>query len=61
MARELDIPLYIAAPASNFDLSIADGTDLEYDEVRSFCVAAASETPAHPAFDVTLTPSAPRS
>ena len=61
MARELDIPLYIAAPASTFDLSIADGSQIpieerNHDEVRSFRGAAAAlpETPVfNPAFDVT--------
>ena len=61
MARELAIPLYIAAPASTFDLSITDGSQIpieerNHDEVRSFrgVVAALPETPVfNPAFDVT--------
>ena len=41
MARELAIPLYIAAPASTFDLSITDGSQIpieerNHDEVRFF-------------------------
>lgn len=61
MARELAIPLYIAAPASTFDLSITDGSQIpieerNHDEVRSFrgVAAALPETPVfNPAFDVT--------
>ena len=30
MARELAIPLYIAAPASTFDLSITDGSQIPH-------------------------------
>ena len=61
MARELAVPLYIAAPVSTFDLSITDGSQIpieerNHDEVRSFrgVAAALPETPVfNPAFDVT--------
>lgn len=61
MAKVLDIPLYIAAPLSTFDRSIADGSQIpieerNHDEVRSFggAAAALSDTPVfNPAFDVT--------
>lgn len=61
MARALGIPLYIAAPLSTFDRSLADGSQIpieerNHDEVRSFrgAATALSDTPVYnPAFDVT--------
>jgi methylthioribose-1-phosphate isomerase len=61
LAREHDLPLYIAAPLSTFDFSLADGGGIpieerDPDEVRSFR-GAASAPPGvpvfNPAFDVT--------
>ncbi len=61
MAKVLGIPLYIAAPLSTFDRSIAGGSQIpieerSHDEVRSFrgAATALSDTPVYnPAFDVT--------
>lgn len=61
LARQLHIPLYIAAPSSTFDLRLDSGADIpieerEAAEVRTFQgnPAALPETPVfNPAFDVT--------
>ena len=60
LARENDVPFYIAAPISTFDLSIADGSSIPIEE-RSAAevthiqgIQIAPDVPAaHPAFDVT--------
>lgn len=61
LAREHGIPLYVAAPTSTVDLSIASGDEIEIEErdpaeVTSFrgqAVAPPGMRAAHPAFDVT--------
>lgn len=61
LARYHNIPFYVAAPYSTFDLSLAEGSDIvieerDGDEVRCFQGALASSPDArvsNPAFDVT--------
>jgi methylthioribose-1-phosphate isomerase len=60
LAREHDIPFYIAAPVSTFDLSIASGEQIPIEERSSAEVTqiqgiriAPDVHAAHPAFDVT--------
>ena len=61
LARAHDIPFYVAAPSSTFDLSLTDGMGIpieerDNDEVRGFgeAVTAPKEMPCfNPAFDVT--------
>src|SRR5581483_2121714 len=60
LARENNVPFYVAAPVSTFDLSIPDGEHIPIEE-RSAAevtqiqgVRIAPDVPAaHPAFDVT--------
>ncbi len=60
-ARHANVPFYVVAPRSTFDLSLASGTDIPIEqrpaeEVRSFRSAAAAPANArvwNPAFDVT--------
>ncbi len=60
LAHEHDIPFYIAAPISTFDLSIASGDDIpieqrsaeEVTHIQGVRIAPPVEV-AHPAFDVT--------
>jgi len=61
LAKENNVPFYIAAPVSTFDLSIPDGDHIPIEE--RFCRRSNSppgcphrfptSTAAHPAFDVT--------
>src|SRR5438876_3743050 len=60
LAREHDVPFYIAAPVSTFDLSIASGEQIPIEERSSAEVTqiqgiriAPDVHAAHPAFDVT--------
>jgi len=60
LAREHDVPFYIAAPVSTFDLSIASGEQIPIEERSSTEVTqiqgiriAPDVHAAHPAFDVT--------
>jgi methylthioribose-1-phosphate isomerase len=60
LARENNVPFYIAAPISTFDLSIPDGTHIPIEERTSEEVThiqgvriAPDVHAAHPAFDVT--------
>jgi len=60
LAREHDVPFYIAAPVSTFDLSIASGEQIPIEERSSAEVTqiqgiriAPDVQAAHPAFDVT--------
>lgn len=60
LARENNVPFYIAAPVSTFDLSIPDGTHIPIEERSSEEVThiqgvriAPEVKAAHPAFDVT--------
>ena len=60
LAREHNVPFYIAAPVSTFDLSIPDGDHIPIEERSSAEVTEfkgiriAPDVPAaHPAFDVT--------
>ena len=60
LARENNVPFYIAAPVSTFDLSIPDGTHIPIEERSSEEVThiqgvriAPDVHAAHPAFDVT--------
>jgi methylthioribose-1-phosphate isomerase len=60
LAREHDVPFYIAAPVSTFDLSIASGEQIPIEERSSTEVTeiqgvriAPDVQAAHPAFDVT--------
>jgi methylthioribose-1-phosphate isomerase len=63
LAREHDIPFYVAAPISTFDLSLADGTQIPIEErdpgeVTHFggcAVAPEGVAVYNPAFDVTPT------
>lgn len=60
-ARAHDVPMYVAAPASTFDLSLPDGTHIpieDRDPEEVLCVAGRRIAPAgvsarNPAFDVT--------
>ena len=60
LAREHNVPFYIAAPVSTFDLSIPDGDHIPIEERSSVEVTEFRGVPiapnvraAHPAFDVT--------
>jgi len=60
LAKENNVPFYIAAPISTFDLSIPDGTHIPIEERRAEEVThfqgvriAPEVHAAHPAFDVT--------
>ncbi len=60
LAKENNVPFYIAAPISTFDLSIADGTQIPIEERTAEEVThiqgvriAPDVHAAHPAFDVT--------
>ncbi|KPK75645.1 MAG: methylthioribose-1-phosphate isomerase [Phycisphaerae bacterium SM23_30] len=61
LARAHNIPFYIAAPSSTFDLSIPDGSHIPIEErppkeithVGSNCIAPADVNVYNPAFDVT--------
>ncbi|HKF26559.1 MAG TPA: hypothetical protein VKB24_11290, partial [Candidatus Acidoferrum sp.] len=60
LAREHNVPFYIAAPVSTFDLSIPDGNHIPIEERSSAEVTqiqgiriAPDVKAAHPAFDVT--------
>jgi methylthioribose-1-phosphate isomerase len=60
LAKENDVPFYIAAPVSTFDLSISDGDHIPIEErtaeevTHIQGVRIAPDVPAaHPAFDVT--------
>ncbi len=61
LAKQHEIPFYVAAPLSTFDLSIAQGSDIPIEqrdpsEVTSFggtLVVPAAVTAFNPAFDVT--------
>jgi methylthioribose-1-phosphate isomerase len=61
LARENDVPFYVAAPISTIDLSLASGAGIPIEERSSREVTEISGTPiapdgvhaAHPAFDVT--------
>ena len=61
LARHYEVPFYIAAPSSTFDLSLADGTQIPIEErraeeIRGFgqsTVAPAGINVYNPAFDVT--------
>jgi methylthioribose-1-phosphate isomerase len=60
LAREHDVPFYIAAPVSTFDLSIASGEQIPIEERSSAEVTqiqgiriAPDVHAAHPAFDIT--------
>ena len=60
LAREHNVPFYIAAPVSTFDLSIPDGNHIPIEERSSAEVTqiqgiriAPDVRAAHPAFDVT--------
>jgi methylthioribose-1-phosphate isomerase len=61
LAKENNVPFYIAAPTSTLDLSIADGSQIPIEErsaeevthMRGVRIAPADVQAAHPAFDVT--------
>jgi methylthioribose-1-phosphate isomerase len=61
LAKENNVPFYIAAPISTLDLSIADGTHIPIEErsaeevthMQGVRIAPAEVQAAHPAFDVT--------
>jgi len=61
LAREHNIPFYVAAPVSTVDLSLASGDDIPIEERSSEEVTHLNGQPiapegveaAHPAFDVT--------
>src|SRR6202171_4217900 len=61
LAKENNVPFYIAAPTSTLDLSIADGTQIPIEErsaeevthLQGVRIAPADVQAAHPAFDVT--------
>jgi len=60
LAKENDVPFYIAAPISTFDMSIPDGEHIPIEEraaeevthIRGVRIAPDVQA-AHPAFDVT--------
>jgi methylthioribose-1-phosphate isomerase len=62
LAREHDVPFYVAAPVSTIDLSISSGDGIAIEErspdevtnVRGWRVAAEGVEALNPAFDVTL-------
>jgi methylthioribose-1-phosphate isomerase len=61
LAKENNVPFYIAAPVSTFDLSIPDGDHIPIEErsaaevtkLQGVQIAPAGVHAAHPAFDVT--------
>jgi len=61
LAKENNVPFYIAAPISTFDLSIPDGTHIPIEErtseevtsIQGVQIAPAGVNAAHPGFDVT--------
>src|SRR6202045_4931195 len=61
LARENNVPFYIAAPVSTFDLSIPSGEQIPIEErsaaevthIRGVRIAPIGGAAAHPAFDVT--------
>jgi len=61
LAKENNVPFYIAAPISTFDLSIASGEQIPIEErssaevthIQGVSIAPAGVGAAHPAFDVT--------
>jgi methylthioribose-1-phosphate isomerase len=61
LAKENNVPFYIAAPISTFDLSISTGeqipieerTEAEVTHIQGVRIAPAGVAAAHPAFDVT--------
>jgi methylthioribose-1-phosphate isomerase len=61
LAKENNVPFYIAAPISTFDLSIPSGEQIPIEErsaaevthIRGVRIAPADVPAAHPAFDVT--------
>src|ERR1700675_49748 len=61
LAKENNVPFYIAAPVSTFDLSIPDGDHIPIEErsaaevthIQGVRIAPADVAAAHPAFDVT--------
>src|SRR6202166_102490 len=61
LAKENNVPFYIAAPISTFDLSIATGEQIPIEErsaaevthIQGVRIAPADVAAAHPAFDVT--------
>jgi methylthioribose-1-phosphate isomerase len=61
LARENNVPFYIAAPISTFDLSIPDGTHIPIEErtseevthIQGVQIAPNDVHAAHPGFDVT--------
>jgi methylthioribose-1-phosphate isomerase len=61
LAKENNVPFYIAAPISTFDLSIASGEQIPIEErtaaevthIQGVRIAPAGVAAAHPAFDVT--------
>jgi methylthioribose-1-phosphate isomerase len=61
LAKENNVPFYIAAPISTFDLSIPSGEQIPIEErsaaevthIQGVCIVPAGVAAAHPAFDVT--------
>jgi methylthioribose-1-phosphate isomerase len=61
LAREHNIPFYIAAPTSTIDLSIKDGNEIPIEErsaaevthIQGISIAPQGVAVRHPAFDVT--------
>src|SRR5260221_14467856 len=61
LAKENNIPFYIAAPISTFDMSIQSGEQIPIEErssaevthIQGVRIAPADVAAAHPAFDVT--------
>jgi len=61
LARENNVPFYIAAPISTLDLSVPDGTQIpiehraaeEVTHIQGVRIAPEGVSAAHPAFDVT--------
>jgi methylthioribose-1-phosphate isomerase len=61
LAKENNVPFYIAAPISTFDLSLPDGEHIPIEErraeevthIQGVRIAPANVHAAHPAFDVT--------
>jgi methylthioribose-1-phosphate isomerase len=61
LAKENNVPFYVAAPLSTLDLSIADGTQIPIEErsaeevthMQGVRIAPENVNAAHPAFDVT--------
>jgi len=61
LAREHDIPFYVAAPSSTIDLSLASGDEITIEErspdevthMQGISIAPAGTQAANPAFDIT--------